>query len=87
MHLNMLPVPCRVCSRVVMPQPDALQLSEGKVCGQYKHVHPPSLKHWLFRVCEVVGLTFPFCAQKSYCNLMQIYTCPHKYVHKCHQRV
>lgn len=59
-----------------MPQPDALELSEGKVCGQYKHVHPASLKHWLFRVCEVVWLTFSFCAQKSYCNLMQLHIGP-----------
>ena len=55
-----------------MPQPDALQISQGEVCGQQKHVHPTPLKHWLLRVCQVVGLTFPFCTQKSYRHLKTI---------------
>ncbi len=58
-------------SRVVMPQPDALQISKGKMCGQQKHVHPAPLKYWLLRVCEVVGLTFSLCTLQSYCHLKQ----------------
>lgn len=54
-----------------MPQPDALQISKGKVCGQQKHVDPTPLKHWLPRVCEVVGLTFSLRPLQSYCHLKQ----------------
>lgn len=60
-----------MCSRVVMPQPDTLQVSKGEVCGQQEHVHPTPLKHWLLRVCQVVGLTFSLCTQQSYCHLKQ----------------
>lgn len=56
-------VPCWMCSRVIVPQPDALQITERKVCGQQKHVSPTPLKDGLIRVCEVVGLTFSFRAQ------------------------
>lgn len=62
-------IPCWMCSRVVVPQPDALQIAERKVCGQQKHVSPTPLKDRLIGVCEVVGLTFSFRAQQSYRHL------------------
>lgn len=52
-----------------MPQPYALQLSQRKVCGEQEHVHSTSLKHWLLRVCQVMGLTFSLCSLQSYCHL------------------
>lgn len=63
--------PCRVISWVVVPQSYALQISKRKVRGQQKHIQPTSLKHRLLRVCQVVGLTFSLCTQKSYGHLEQ----------------
>lgn len=52
-----------------MPQPDAPQIAKRKVCGQQKHVVTASLKDWLVRVREVVGLTLTFRPLQSYGHL------------------
>lgn len=55
-----------MCSWVVVPQPNALQISKREVCGEQEHVHPSPLKHWLLSVSQVVGLTFSLCAKQGY---------------------
>lgn len=52
-----------------MPQPDALQLSKGKVCSQQKHVIPAPFKHRFLRVCQMVRLTLSLGTQQSYRHL------------------
>lgn len=66
-HLNA--VPCRVRARVVVPQPDALQLSKGKMRGQEKYVLCAPFKQRFLEIGQVVGLTFPLCSQQGYRHL------------------
>ena len=62
-------LPARVRARVVVPQPDTLQVSQGEGCGQQEQIHPTSLKHRLSPVTQVVGLAVSVRALHSYGNL------------------
>ncbi len=67
-------LPVRASTWVVMRYDNALQFSKREGHTEQEHVHPSSLKHWLFRVRQFEMFTLPLFELEGHHNLTKTKT-------------
>lgn len=64
-------LPCRMAPRVVVPESNGLQVSQGEGSGYQEHVYSTALKHLLAWIRQMMRFTVSVCTQQGRYHLKE----------------